>query len=105
MNQRILILTAGSQGDVQPYVALGMGLTQASFDVTLATDASFADLVNRHGLPFALLRAPFAQLAQTEAGKAALSGKTSFQLRQIMPMLRQMMDDAWAVAHVTRSMC
>lgn len=40
-----------------------------------------------------------AQLAQTEAGKAALSGKKSFQLRQIMPMLRQMMDDAWAVAH------
>lgn len=98
MNQRILILTAGSRGDVQPYVALGVGLTQAGFDVTLATDTNFADLVNRHGLTFAPLRAPFAQLAQTEAGKAALSGKKSFQLRQIMPLLRQMMDDAWAVA-------
>ena len=69
MNQRILILTAGSQGDVQPYVTLGEGLTQAGFEVTLATDASFADLVNRHSLPFAPLRAPFAQLAQTIAGR------------------------------------
>lgn len=26
MNKKILILTAGSRGDVQPYIALGLGL-------------------------------------------------------------------------------
>lgn len=98
MSKRILILTAGSQGDVQPYVALGKGLKQAGFEVLLATDPSFASLVTDHTLDFAPLHAPFAQLVQTEAGKAALAGKKSIRLKQIMPMLRQMMDDAWEIA-------
>ena len=98
MSKRILILTAGSQGDVQPYVALGKGLKQAGFEVLLATDSSFASLVTGHTLDFAPLHAPFAQLVQTETGKAALAGKKSIRLKQIMPMLRQMMDDAWEIA-------
>ncbi|MGB3292150.1 MAG: glycosyltransferase [Phormidesmis sp.] len=98
MGKRILILTAGSRGDVQPYVALGMGLQRAGFAVTLSTDPGFQALVTRHGVKFAPIRAPFAELVQTEAGKAALAGKKSFSLKQIKPMLRQMMDDAWAVA-------
>jgi sterol 3beta-glucosyltransferase len=98
MNKRILVLTAGSQGDVQPYVALGVGLKQAGFEVTLATDSSFSSFVNSHALDFAPIRAPFAQLAQTDAGKAALSGKKAFSLKQIIPILQQMMDDAWETA-------
>jgi len=98
MSKRILFLTAGSQGDVQPYVALGKGLKQAGFEVLLATDPSFASLVASHALEFAPLHAPFAQLVQTETGKAALAGKKSIRLKQIMPMLRQMMDDAWEIA-------
>lgn len=98
MSQRILILTAGSQGDVQPYIALGKGLQAAGFSVQFATDASFAQWVTEQGLNFAPIQAPFAQLIQTEAGKAAIAGKSSFTLKQIMPMLRQMMDDSWAVA-------
>jgi sterol 3beta-glucosyltransferase len=98
MSKRILILTAGSQGDVQPYVALGKGLKQAGFEVLLATDPSFASLVTGHTLDFAPLHAPFAQLVQTKTGKAALAGKKSIRLKQIMPMLRQMMDDAWEIA-------
>ena len=34
----------------------------------------------------------------TDEGKAALAGKKSFDLKQIKIMLRQMMDDAWAIA-------
>lgn len=98
MPKRILILTAGSRGDVQPYIALGIGLRQAGFEVVLATDPSFSSFVTGYGLDFAPIYAPFAQLAQTDAGKAALSGKKAFSLKQIMPMLRRMMDDAWRVA-------
>ncbi|MGB7088367.1 MAG: glycosyltransferase, partial [Phormidesmis sp.] len=98
MNKRILILTAGSRGDVQPYIALGIGLKQAGFKVTLATDSSFASFVRSYALDFAPIRAPFAQLAQTDAGKAALAGKKSVSLKKIMPLLRQMMDDAWEIA-------
>jgi sterol 3beta-glucosyltransferase len=41
----ILIITIGSRGDVQPYVALGVGLQAAGHRVTIATLASFAAFV------------------------------------------------------------
>ncbi|MGB3574422.1 MAG: glycosyltransferase [Phormidesmis sp.] len=98
MSKHILILTAGSRGDVQPYVALGKGLQRDGFEVTIGTDSAFSTLVTSHGVKFAPLRAPFAQMVHTDAGKAALAGKKSFDLKHIKPILRQMMDDAWAIA-------
>jgi len=35
----VAILTLGSRGDVQPYVALGRGLAAAGHEVTVATHA------------------------------------------------------------------
>ena len=49
---RITITTAGSRGDVQPYVALGMGLEEAGHEVTLAAPAPFEGLVRERGLGF-----------------------------------------------------
>jgi sterol 3beta-glucosyltransferase len=96
----ILILTLGSRGDVQPYVALGAGLQAAGHHVTLATAASFADFVGEHGLPFHPLRGEFLELIQTPAGKAALVGKGNplALLKIVAPMYRQLLDDAWAAA-------
>ena len=37
----ITILTIGSRGDVQPYMALGVGLQNAGHRVRLATHAEF----------------------------------------------------------------
>jgi sterol 3beta-glucosyltransferase len=48
----MMILTIGSRGDVQPYVALGQGLQAAGHDVTICTGALFQDLVTAHHLPF-----------------------------------------------------
>ena len=97
VSKHILILTAGSRGDVQPYVALAKGFQQAGFEVTIGTDSTFSTLVTSHGVKFAPMRAPFAQMVQTDEGKAALAGKKWFDLKQIKIMLRQMMDDAWAI--------
>ncbi|MGB3789307.1 MAG: glycosyltransferase [Phormidesmis sp.] len=98
MSKHILILTAGSRGDVQPYVALAKGLQREGFAVTIGTDSAFSTLAIDHGISFAPVRTPFVQMARTAAGKAALTGKKSFDLKQIKPLLRQMMDDAWAIA-------
>src|SRR5690242_6661692 len=49
MNVRLLAL--GSRGDVQPYVALGLGLQKAGYDVTLAVTANFKSWVESYGLP------------------------------------------------------
>ncbi|MFZ6028487.1 MAG: glycosyltransferase [Chloroflexota bacterium] len=96
---KITILTVGSRGDVQPYIALGLGLQDAGHQVRLATESGFESFVRQHGLDFAPLRADFIQLAQSSKGKAAISGKGSFSLmKEVMPMLRRMLDDAWDVS-------
>jgi sterol 3beta-glucosyltransferase len=96
---RITILTVGSRGDVQPFIALGIGLKRAGYKVQLATESAFKAFVSEYGLEFAPLRAEFVQLAQSDKGKAALSGKKSLSLiKLVMPMLRNMLDDAWDAA-------
>jgi sterol 3beta-glucosyltransferase len=49
---RILILTAGSRGDVAPFTGLGQRLQQAGHEVALAAHARFADLVRECGLEY-----------------------------------------------------
>jgi sterol 3beta-glucosyltransferase len=96
---QITILTVGSHGDVQPYVALGAGLREAGYDVTLVTSARFAEFVTAAGLQHAPIRADFLQLVETPEGKAALAGGNPLRLMQrVMPMLRQLLDDCWEAA-------
>jgi sterol 3beta-glucosyltransferase len=64
---RIAILTAGSRGDVQPYVALGLGLRAAGHSVWLASYVQFAGLVSEFGLPFQPIENRFASLFSSEA--------------------------------------
>lgn len=56
---QIVIFTVGTEGDVRPLVALGVGLQQAGHRVRIATDPQCADLVLEHGLDFAPLRGDF----------------------------------------------
>ncbi|MGI8866618.1 MAG: glycosyltransferase, partial [Rubrobacteraceae bacterium] len=49
---RITMTLGGSRGDVQPYVALGMGLKAAGHEVRLAAPGAFEDLIISHGLDF-----------------------------------------------------
>ena len=49
---RITVLTVGSRGDVQPYIALSAGLETGGYEVTLATHASFREAVESRGLEF-----------------------------------------------------
>src|SRR3954453_9585675 len=52
---RILILTAGSRGDVAPFTGLGQRLQQAGHQVALAAHDRFADLVRDCGLEYRAL--------------------------------------------------
>ena len=53
----ITIVTVGSRGDVQPYVALGLGLKHAGHQVQIITDGLFADFIQKAGLDFAPIQA------------------------------------------------
>src|SRR5262249_14338344 len=50
---RVRVITVGSQGDVRPYVALGVGLQATGHDVRIVTHPGFEDLVRGHRLDYA----------------------------------------------------
>lgn len=97
----ITILTAGTRGDVQPYVALGLGLKKHGHSVRIATYESFRSFVVDHGLGFApLIGDPFAELKSKSGKKMVNSGKNpikfllnSFQLHA--PNMGQFLVDSW----------
>ena len=83
---RIVITTAGSRGDVQPCVALGLGLKQAGHEVTVASWAAFQGLVEGRGLAFHAVAGPDPDRlveALLEAGRNPLKYARTFR-----PLLR-----------------
>ncbi|MDG4770207.1 glycosyltransferase [Solwaraspora sp. WMMD792] len=107
MTVRVLIVTVGSRGDVQPYLALGTGLQAAGHDVTLATCARFRSFVTDHGLVYGHLGDDILQLLDSAAGRAAMedttgllgSIRTNIRLaRQANPINRGLLADVWQAA-------
>lgn len=47
-----VLLTIGSRGDVQPYIALAKGLMKEGHNVTIATHSEFQEWVESHGITF-----------------------------------------------------
>jgi sterol 3beta-glucosyltransferase len=66
----ITILTVGSRGDVQPYLALAAGLSRAGYQVRVATHPPFQAAVHRRGLEFRPVAGNPRQLLDSEAGLA-----------------------------------
>lgn len=99
---QVVILTVGTRGDVQPYVALGRGMRARGWDVVVATTERFQPLVHHAGLKFAPLRADFVALLDAPRGDV-LGSRNPLKMMQeirstIFPMMRQMLDDAWDAA-------
>lgn len=98
---RIVILTIGSRGDVQPYLALGLGLQRAGYDVRVATHAIHQDFVTSHGLAFADVEGDPREMMQRDAGQGWLesgSNVLSFMrefVRLAGPIADKLLADAW----------
>jgi sterol 3beta-glucosyltransferase len=61
---KITILTYGSRGDVQPFVALAVGLQAAGHTVTLAAPHRFAEFIHHYGVGCAPLAGDPDELSQ-----------------------------------------
>src|SRR5436305_2062478 len=48
----VTIVTIGSRGDVEPYIALGRGLQAAGYHMRLATHTDFGPMIRSLGLDF-----------------------------------------------------
>ncbi|MFN0218838.1 MAG: glycosyltransferase [Hyphomicrobium sp.] len=98
---RIAIQTLGTRGDVQPYIALALGLLKQGHTVQLAAPVQFEAMVQEHRIPFAPLPGEFLALLDTPDGKAAIAGGEGFSagfklLRHVRPLMRLLMDEEWA---------
>lgn len=93
---KICILTIGTRGDVQPYIALGLGLKAAGHEVTISTLDEFKSLVHQYGLFHDSLRGDFLKVAQSTIGEKG--GNQLKRIRQYIEMAKDTLVDEWASA-------
>ncbi|MDQ2813911.1 MAG: glycosyltransferase [Actinomycetota bacterium] len=72
------MLTVGSRGDVQPFVALAAGLRARGHEAVLAAPAVFGDLAAAHGVPFAPLDLDLSLVGAALDGRHGLSHLVRF---------------------------
>ncbi len=99
---RITILTLGSRGDVQPYLALGKALAARGHDVQLGAPDNFADWIAAHGLTPVPLGMDMEAMLQTPEVREALNGGWFAMGRvwreHMLPAGRAMLDAGWEAA-------
>jgi len=84
--KQVVILSIGSRGDVQPCIALALGLQQSGYLVRLVSHAEYKTLAREHGVEeyFQLRGNPQALLQDTPEGQAFLqSGTNPFTIGKI----------------------
>ena len=97
----ISILTTGSRGDVQPYVALGVGLKHAGHVVRLPAPEIFRSLISQCGLDFVpthsfspqdFIKRPDIQEAVKQGNQIKVLGTL---LKESGPMMEGMLSEFW----------
>ncbi|MBC8442066.1 MAG: glycosyltransferase family 1 protein [Deltaproteobacteria bacterium] len=101
---KILIVTLGTRGDVQPYIALGRALMTSGNDVTICTCAHFEPFVREYGLGYAYVNNDFIDFMHTPEGKILLGNagsawETLITLVRMIPkfgnLQERQMADVW----------
>ncbi|MFN8579124.1 MAG: glycosyltransferase [Candidatus Sericytochromatia bacterium] len=75
----ISIITLGSRGDVQPYLALGLGLKEQGFNVKLLANENFKEFISDFNIDFHPIRGNVHELVNSEAGKDLLESGYSIK--------------------------
>lgn len=76
----ITLLTTGSRGDTQPYIALGLALQKSGYKVRLAASQMFEDLVTGFGLEFYSLPGNVLEIAHNNGLISATEADNPFKL-------------------------
>lgn len=101
----VTILTAGTRGDTQPYIALGLELKKNGYDVRLVAFENFESFIKSYGLDFQPIHGDIIKLA---AGKEAQNMSKSdnplkffISFRKFKHTLVKMQEDVWNACHDT----
>ena len=104
---KITILTIGTRGDVQPLIALGLGLKQAGYTVKIVTHSIFASWIEGYGFEFAPVEGDPIGFLESEEGKQILeSGSNPIEFirlfsQTISPFVDRLMSDIWQACQST----
>ncbi len=99
---RIAIVTFGSRGDVQPYLALGLGLKHAGHTVRVVTQRDCESLVREYGLDYGAVAGDVRAMMGSEVGQQAINTSPNplrfgwNAMKLVQPLLRQMAIDCLA---------
>lgn len=75
----ISIIAVGSRGDVQPYVALGLGLQKAGHHVTICSTANFRSFIEEYGLNYCYTYDDTLEYLNTDLGRLVLDDDRSIR--------------------------
>ena len=96
---RTNFLCIGTRGDVQPAVALGIGLKNAGFKMRICALEEFRSLVEAYGLDFTPFHGDIPQLLNQAAGKQAFRGTNFFELLKLFRnVFARMFTEFWQVS-------
>jgi UDP:flavonoid glycosyltransferase YjiC (YdhE family) len=98
---RILILTVGSRGDVEPFLGLGAALRARGLAVRIVTGPGHGATAARSGIEIVEGGLDPAALAMTPDGRAALAGSVPAALRLLRDtraLVGGFLDRAWAAS-------
>lgn len=88
---RTLLVTTGSRGDVQPFLALARGLADAGHAPVVAAPRRFSDLAGQVGVEFVGLDDSLFALQDELAGAGTMAAFTAAS--RARPLLRRWLDD------------
>lgn len=107
---RILILTYGTRGDVEPFIALALGLQGRGYGVTLATAERYGAWVGEFGVPFQPISNLSIDQVDTPDGQVLLEGGSGLvqrlaagwrMSRKSGPILEEQNFESWQIAQAT----
>lgn len=96
---RIRLISVGSRGDLQPYLAILLELQRRGHQVTLIGSVNFQDAAETHGVSFIPLPGDFTTLLRSEAGLALMRGRPVRLINDAL--LRELLNTAHAAMEET----
>ena len=100
--KRIALVTIGTQGDVQPYLALGIALKERGYSVVLGASEEFKDMVEGPGIEFKSLGPSIQSFLQQSRFQNAMSQSMLINGPSLLRQGQQIVDTA---ARAAWSMC
>jgi sterol 3beta-glucosyltransferase len=109
---RILLLSLGTRGDIQPFLALGKGLLRRGHEVTVCSSGSFGPWIEGHGLRFAPLNNDIIDLVKSDAGRRAMQKQGGLlglprrlleSSRNFKAIFRRTLAEQWQAAQGTQA--